>query len=82
MAQSVLIDIAIIIVLGIAAQWIAWRLHVPSILLLLLAGFLAGPVTGWIDPDELFGDLLLPVVSVSVALILYEGGLTLRRDIQ
>jgi len=80
MAQSVLIDIAIITVLGIGAQWVAWRLHVPSILLLLLAGFLAGPVTGRIDPDELFGELLLPFVSVSVALILYEGGLTLRRS--
>ena len=37
-----------------------------------------GPVTGTLDPDAMFGDLLLPIVSLSVALILYEGGLTLR----
>ncbi len=66
------------IVLGIAAQWLAWRLKIASILLLLLVGFLAGPVTGLVDPDKLLGDLLPPLVSLAVALILYEGGLTLR----
>lgn len=70
--------LAIIIVLGTTAQWLAWRLRVPSILLLLAAGFLAGPGTGWINPDELFGELLLPLVSLSVALILFEGGLSLK----
>lgn len=70
--------LAIIIVLGTTAQWLAWRMRVPSILLLLAAGFLAGPATGWINPDKLFGDLLLPIVSLSVALILFEGGLNLK----
>jgi len=37
--------IAIILVLGVCARWLAWRLHVPSILILLLFGFVAGPVT-------------------------------------
>ena len=55
-----------------------WERKIASILLLLLVGFLAGPVTGLVDPDELLGDLLPPVVSLGVALILYEGGLTLR----
>lgn len=65
-------------ILGVGAQWLAWRLRLPSILLLLLFGFLAGPVTGLVNPDELFGELLFPLVSVSVAIILFEGGLTLR----
>ena len=39
---------------------------------------LAGPVAGWLHPDSLFGDLMLPVVSLSVAVILYEGGLNLK----
>lgn len=73
-----LISLASIIVLGIGAQWLAWRLRLPSILLLLLAGFLAGPVAGFIEPDELLGDTLFPIVSISVGVILFEGGLTLR----
>jgi NhaP-type Na+/H+ or K+/H+ antiporter len=86
MAENLLIGIATIIVLGVGAQWIAWRLGLPSILLLLICGFIAGPATGFINPDRLFGDLLLPIVSVSVAVILFEGGLNLKfselRDIK
>jgi NhaP-type Na+/H+ or K+/H+ antiporter len=67
-----------IIILGVIAQWIAWRLKLPSILLLLVFGFVAGPVTGFIRPDELFGESLFPLVSLSVALILFEGGLSLK----
>lgn len=70
--------IALIIVLGIAAQWLAWRLKLPSILLLLTAGIIAGPIVGWLHPDELFGDILMPIVALAVGLILYEGGLTLH----
>lgn len=78
MTEELLLGIASIVVFGVGAQWLAWRLRLPSILLLLLAGFIAGPVTGLIHPDELLGPLLFPVVSVSVAIILFEGGLTLR----
>lgn len=59
-------------------QWLAWRVRAPSILLLLLAGFLAGPVTGLLDPDALLGDLLHPIIGLSVAIIVFEGGLGLR----
>jgi len=45
---------------------------------LLIFGFIAGPVTGLIDPNVLFGNLLLPLVSVTVAIILFEGGLSLK----
>lgn len=68
---------------GVGAQWLAWRVGLPSILLLLLAGFVLGPVTEFIHPDELIGEILTPAVSLAVALILFEGGLSLRlRDIQ
>jgi NhaP-type Na+/H+ or K+/H+ antiporter len=77
-SQDVLLAIAGIIVLGIGAQLLAARLRLPSILLLLIFGFIAGPITGFLKPDELFGKLLFPLVSVSVALILYEGGLSLK----
>ncbi|RMF05096.1 MAG: hypothetical protein D6768_01755 [Chloroflexi bacterium] len=80
MSEEILVGIALILGLGIASQWLAWKLHLPSILVLLLAGFTAGPVTHWLNPDELLGDLLFPVVSISVAIILFEGGLSLKRS--
>jgi NhaP-type Na+/H+ or K+/H+ antiporter len=78
LTEHVLIGLASVIVLGIAAQWLAWRLRLPAILLLLVFGVIAGPVSGILYPDEVFGDLLFPLVSVSVAIILFEGGLNLR----
>ena len=67
MSHTALFQLAGVIVLGIGAQWIAWRINLPSILLLLLFGILAGPVIGWLHVDQLFGDLLGPFVSLSVA---------------
>lgn len=80
MSDDLLYGLALILVLGIASQWLAWKLHLPSILVLLLAGFVAGPVTNLLNPDELLGDLLFPIVSISVAIILFEGGLSLKRS--
>ncbi|MHC5023214.1 MAG: cation:proton antiporter [Planctomycetota bacterium] len=83
-SENLLLSLAAVIVLGVGAQWLAWRLRIASILLLLLLGFAAGPLAALLldepllDPDHLMGDLLLPFVSIAVALILYEGGLTLR----
>ena len=73
-----LVVLSAIFVAGFACQWIAWRLKLPSILFLLLTGIFAGPVMGWLDPEALLGDLLTPVVSIAVAIILYEGSLTLK----
>ncbi|MAB23377.1 sodium:proton antiporter [Pseudomonas neustonica] len=56
----------------------AWRLRLPAILFLLLIGIVVGPVLGVIKPDEFLGDLLFPIVSLCVALILFEGSLTLK----
>jgi NhaP-type Na+/H+ or K+/H+ antiporter len=70
--------LVLILGLGIGAQWIAWRIRIPSILLLLGLGIAAGPISGLLDPDALVGDLLYPATSFAVALILFEGGLSLR----
>lgn len=78
MTEHILVGIASIVVLGVTAQWLAWRLHLPSILIMLLFGFIAGPVTGLLHPDEILGDLFFPFVSIAVALILFEGGLSLK----
>lgn len=67
-----------LIVAGALCQWISWWIKVPSILFLLLIGILVGPGMSWLDPDALLGDLLFPFVSLSVAIILFEGSLTLN----
>lgn len=82
---SPLVVIAAVVVLGIGAQWLAWRFRLPSILLLLVFGFLAGPVgghfgLGLIPQEALQGEWLFPFVSLAVGIILFEGGLTLRFD--
>ena len=81
-----LIAIAAVLALGAVAQWLASRLRIPAILLLLASGLIAGPGLQWLfpesgltlDPDRLLGDLLTPLAALAVGLILYEGGLTLR----
>jgi len=78
MSEDILLGLAAIIVLGMIAQWLSWRLGLPAILMLLLFGLFAGPVSGRLKPDEIFGPLLLPLVSVSVAVILFEGGMSLK----
>lgn len=77
MEQQALV-FALIGILGIGAQWIAWRTGWPAIALMLAAGVVAGPITGLIVPEHTFGDLLEPMISVAVALILFEGGLSLN----
>ena len=78
MREELIIQLALIFGVGVSAQWIAWRLQLPSLIFLLFFGFLAGPVSGIIQPDALLGDLLAPLVSLAVAIILFEGGLSLR----
>lgn len=77
MIEHMLIGLSAVLALGTLAQWLGWRFGFPSILLLLLFGILAGPVGGLVQPAEMLGNLLYPVVSLAVALILFEGGLSL-----
>lgn len=83
---SLLHYIALVPALGVAAQWIAWRTRLPGILLLLLIGIALGT---FISPDNVIAAategsstagarVLFPLVSLSVAIILFEGGLSLR----
>ena len=78
MALSPPLLLVIIGLSSLAAQWLAWLLRLPAILPLLIFGVLLGPATHILQPDLLFGNLLFPLVSLSVAIILFEGALTLR----
>ena len=74
--MSALTYLAAVLVLGIFAQWLAWRLRLSAILLLLAFGFCAGP---FVRPDQYLNDqILFPLVSLAVAVIMFEGGLSLR----
>ncbi len=70
--------LALIGALGAAAQWLAWRGRLPAIVLLMAAGFIAGPLTGLLSPADDFDRLLHPLIALAVALILFEGGLSLN----
>ncbi|WP_116131529.1 sodium:proton antiporter [Tropicimonas sp. IMCC34043] len=72
------IAFALIGLLGVGSQWLAWRLQLPAIVLMLATGLLIGPVTGVMVPARDIGPLVSPLISIAVAVILFEGGLTLR----
>ena len=93
--------LALIGVLGIGAQWLAWRLQKPAIVLMAIAGLVFGPLLAWLstlglpagvqgavdvfrlNPEEDLGALYRPIIGLAVAVILFEGGLTLKfRDLQ
>jgi NhaP-type Na+/H+ or K+/H+ antiporter len=78
MPENILFAFALVVFFGVAGQWLAWRVKLPSIIFFLFIGALAGPILGLIDPDKFLGDLLFPFVSMGVAIILFEGGLTLK----
>jgi NhaP-type Na+/H+ or K+/H+ antiporter/Trk K+ transport system NAD-binding subunit len=90
-----MLELAGIVILGILAQWVAWRFKIPAILPLILVGLLVGPIAAeflsedgkkWIEPiwngeTGLFpGDSLYYFVSLAISIILFEGGLTLKRN--
>ena len=77
MQDEVILAVALILAIGVGAQWLGWRARVPSIVFLLAAGLFVGPVTGLLEPDAILGDLLFPTVSMAVAVILFEGALGL-----
>ncbi len=78
MEHHITLVFAWVALLGIAAQWLAWRMGLPAIVLLTVFGVLAGPVFGLIKPSEDLGSLLDPIIRLGVAVILFEGGLSLR----
>ncbi|MFC4023487.1 cation:proton antiporter [Oceanobacillus longus] len=77
MVPSLLFEIMIIVFLGIGSQWVAWRYRLPAIVVMSVTGLLIGPIFGLINPEQDFGPLYSPLISVAVAIILFEGSLNL-----
>ncbi len=77
-AMAPVMAFALVGALGVGSQWLAWRLRMPAIVLMLVAGILIGPVAGVFDPARDIGPLMGPIISIAVAIILFEGGLTLN----
>ncbi len=84
--MDLLLYLALVPTLGVTAQWLAWRTQLPGILLLLLFGVVLGL---WVQPDAYLAqvtggnaasgpNILFPLVSLSVAIIMFEGGLSLK----
>ncbi len=78
MVDSLLLVFMFIAVLGIGSQWIAWKFQLPAIVVMSIAGLLAGPIFGLINPEQEFGELYRPFISIAVAIILFEGSLNLN----
>lgn len=76
-AEQVLLGLGLIVVLAVGSQLLAARLRVPALLILLPVGFTAGALTDNVNPERLLGDTFSPLVSLAVAVILYDAGLGL-----
>lgn len=77
-AMAPVMAFALVGALGVGSQWAAWRLRMPAIVLMLFAGIIVGPVLGVFNPARDIGPLMGPIISIAVAIILFEGGLTLN----
>jgi NhaP-type Na+/H+ or K+/H+ antiporter len=75
--DEVLFGVGLILLLAVGSQVLASRLRIPALIILLPAGFTAGALTTDVNPERLLGAAFQPLVSLAVALILYDAGLAL-----
>jgi len=78
--DQILFGVGLILVLAVGSQVVASRLRIPALIILLPAGFIAGALTSDVNPQRLLGPAFQPLVSLAVALILYDSGLGLDRS--
>ncbi len=73
MQEAALISVVAILALGIFSQWLAWKIQWPSIFIMSIAGLLIGPILGLVNPEVALDELYTPLISLAVAIILFEG---------
>jgi NhaP-type Na+/H+ or K+/H+ antiporter len=76
--DQILFGVGLILVLAVGSQVLASRLRIPALIILLPAGFTAGALTTDVNPQHLLGPAFQPLVSLAVAVILYDSGLALE----
>ena len=76
--NQVLLGVGLILVLAVGSQVLANQLRIPALIIMLPAGFAAGALTSDVNPENLLGSAFQPLVSLSVAVILYDSGLALQ----
>jgi NhaP-type Na+/H+ or K+/H+ antiporter len=77
--SQIFVGIALIFALAVGCQVVAATVRIPALILLLPVGFAAGNLITAVDPEKLFGAAFTPLVSIAVAIILFDGGLDLSR---
>ena len=77
MTHTVAIAVLCIAVAGVGAQWVAWRLQLPAIVLLFAVGLIVGPGLEILRPATDLGPGLRPLIGLAVAIVVFEGGLAL-----
>ena len=75
-ASQIFFGVALTVGLAVACQIVAGTFRIPAIILLLPVGFAAGALIPAVNPDQLFGAAFPPLVSLAVAVVLFDGGLT------
>lgn len=73
-----LLGVGLTVLLAVGSQILAHRLRIPALILLLPAGFTAGALTDVVHPDKLAPANFSSIVSLCVAVILYDAGLGLE----
>jgi NhaP-type Na+/H+ or K+/H+ antiporter len=76
--NQVLLGVGLILVLAVGSQVLASRLKIPALIILLPVGFTAGAITTDVNPQDLLGAAFQPLVSLAVAVILYDSGMSLN----
>ncbi|HKB36106.1 MAG TPA: cation:proton antiporter [Gemmataceae bacterium] len=76
--NQVLLGAGLILVLAVGSQVVASRLRIPALIVMLPAGFTAGALTTDVNPQHLLGAAFQPLVSLAVAVILFDSGVALE----
>ncbi|WP_018922782.1 cation:proton antiporter [Salsuginibacillus kocurii] len=77
--ELTLFAIGVILIVGMLSQWFSWRFSLPAIFIMTITGVALGPGAGVIVPEDVFGPVMKPLISMAVAIILFEGSLNLDR---
>lgn len=78
MVPSILLEVMLVLLLGIGSQWLAWHFRLPAIVVMSVVGLVIGPIFGFMNPEDDFGNLYGPIITVAVAIILFEASLNLN----